>query len=57
MGAVQVTDEARLRAPAGAYVEKYGRYGRFDVRAGAFVGDGGTALVLAVAPRAAVGCA
>ncbi|MET9436989.1 pyridoxamine 5'-phosphate oxidase family protein [Streptomyces sp. NPDC006551] len=55
--AVRVTDEARLRALAGAYVDKYGPDWRFDVRDGAFVGDGGLALVFAVAPRTAFGFA
>ncbi|MFG2641512.1 pyridoxamine 5'-phosphate oxidase family protein [Streptomyces sp. NPDC048370] len=55
--AVRVTDEARLRALADAYVEKYGSDWRFDVRDGAFVGDGGTALVFAVAPRTVFGFA
>ncbi|WP_137989638.1 pyridoxamine 5'-phosphate oxidase family protein [Streptomyces vilmorinianum] len=55
--AVRVTDEERLRALAGAYVDKYGPDWRFDVREGAFVGDGGTALVFAVAPRTAFGFA
>lgn len=55
--AVRVTDEARLRKLADAYVEKYGPDWRFDVRDGAFVGDGGTALVFAVAPRTVFGFA
>ncbi|MFD7326777.1 pyridoxamine 5'-phosphate oxidase family protein [Streptomyces sp. NPDC059875] len=55
--AAQVTDEARLRALADAYVEKYGPDWRFEVRDGAFVGDGGTALVFAVAPRTVFGFA
>ncbi|WP_406080917.1 pyridoxamine 5'-phosphate oxidase family protein [Streptomyces zaomyceticus] len=55
--AARVTDEDRLRALAEAYVEKYGEEWRFEVRDGAFVGDGGTALVFAVAPRTAFGFA
>ncbi|MEU9865746.1 pyridoxamine 5'-phosphate oxidase family protein [Streptomyces sp. NPDC047971] len=55
--AVRVTDEARLQALTRAYVEKYGDDWRFDVRDGAFVGDGGTALVFAVAPRTVFGFA
>ncbi|MCT4353000.1 pyridoxamine 5'-phosphate oxidase family protein [Streptomyces sp. Je 1-79] len=55
--AVPVTDEARLRVLADAYVGKYGPDWRFDVRDGAFVGDGGTALVFAVAPRTVFGFA
>ncbi|WP_329121263.1 pyridoxamine 5'-phosphate oxidase family protein [Streptomyces sp. NBC_01353] len=53
--AVRVTDETRLQALTRAYVEKYGDDWRFEVRDGAFVGDGGTALVFAVAPRTAFG--
>lgn len=55
--AERVSDEGRLRALAEAYVEKYGPGWRFDVRDGAFLGDGGTALVFAVAPRTAFGFA
>ncbi|MEU1863246.1 pyridoxamine 5'-phosphate oxidase family protein [Streptomyces gardneri] len=55
--AARVTDEDRLRALAAAYVEKYGPDWRFEVRDGAFVGDGGTALVFAVAPRTVFGFA
>ncbi|MFF8509450.1 pyridoxamine 5'-phosphate oxidase family protein [Streptomyces sp. NPDC015492] len=51
--AVRVTDDDRLAALAGAWVEKYGEEWRFEVRDGAFLGDGGTALVFAVAPRTA----
>ncbi|MFE5486803.1 pyridoxamine 5'-phosphate oxidase family protein [Streptomyces sp. NPDC056527] len=55
--AVRVTDETRLQALTRAYVQKYGDDWRFDVRDGAFVGDGGTALVFAVAPRTVFGFA
>ncbi|MFE2557649.1 pyridoxamine 5'-phosphate oxidase family protein [Streptomyces sp. NPDC059352] len=55
--AARVTDEHVLRGLAEAYVEKYGPEWRFEVRDGAFVGDGGTALVFAVAPRTAFGFA
>ncbi|CAM5345798.1 pyridoxamine 5'-phosphate oxidase family protein [Streptomyces narbonensis] len=55
--AAPVRDEERLRALAQAYVEKYGPDWRFDVREGAFVGDGGTAVVFAVAPRTVFGFA
>ncbi|WP_327684597.1 pyridoxamine 5'-phosphate oxidase family protein [Streptomyces sp. NBC_00467] len=55
--AATVSDEARLRALAGAYVEKYGADWTFEVRDGAFVGDGGTALVFRVEPRTAFGFA
>ncbi|MFI8516664.1 pyridoxamine 5'-phosphate oxidase family protein [Streptomyces sp. NPDC085481] len=55
--AVRVTDEAALRALVDAYVAKYGEDWRFEVRDGAFLGDGGTALVFAVAPTTAFGFA
>lgn len=55
--AVRVTDEVRLQELTRAYVEKYGDDWRFEVRDGAFVGDGGTALVFAVAPRTVFGFA
>lgn len=55
--AVRVTDETRLRALAAACTEKYGPDWTFDVRDGAFVGEGGTALVFRVAPRTAFGFA
>jgi hypothetical protein len=55
--AVRVTDEPRLRELAAAWREKYGPDWRFDVRDGAFVGDGGPALVFAVAPRTVFGFA
>ncbi|MFD3530826.1 pyridoxamine 5'-phosphate oxidase family protein [Streptomyces sp. NPDC058664] len=55
--AARVTDEDRLTALAEAYVEKYGPDWRFGVRDGAFMGDGGTALVFAVAPRTVFGFA
>ncbi|MER7663907.1 pyridoxamine 5'-phosphate oxidase family protein [Streptomyces sp. NPDC096193] len=55
--AATVSDEARLRALAGAYVEKYGADWTFEVHDGAFVGDGGTALVFRVEPRTAFGFA
>jgi general stress protein 26 len=55
--AVRVTEETRLQALTRAYVEKYGDDWRFEVRDGAFVGDGGTALVFAVAPRTVFGFA
>ncbi|WP_406860563.1 pyridoxamine 5'-phosphate oxidase family protein [Streptomyces sp. HUAS MG47] len=55
--AVRVTDEPRLRELAAAWREKYGQDWRFEVRDGAFVGDGGPALVFAVAPRTVFGFA
>ncbi|MEU2114458.1 pyridoxamine 5'-phosphate oxidase family protein [Streptomyces sp. NPDC016459] len=55
--AERVTDEGRLSVLAEAYVGKYGPDWRFEVREGAFVGDGGTALVFAVVPRTVFGFA
>jgi hypothetical protein len=51
--AVRVTDDALLRRLADAYAAKYGW--RFDVRDGAFCGDGGEAHVFAVAPAKVLG--
>lgn len=48
--AVRVTDEAKLVSLAGTYETKYGSDWHFDVRDGAFHGDGGEALVFEVAP-------
>jgi nitroimidazol reductase NimA-like FMN-containing flavoprotein (pyridoxamine 5'-phosphate oxidase superfamily) len=53
--AMRVTDETRLRALAGAYVEKYGADWTFEVRDGAFESQGGSALVFRVVPRTAFG--
>jgi general stress protein 26 len=60
--AVRVTDEARLRRLADAWVAKYGEEWRFDVRDHGFVhgedsteDDPGPALVFEVAPRQAFG--
>jgi hypothetical protein len=50
--AVLVEDEATLRDLAGAYESKYGAEWHFDVRDGAFHGDGGRARVFEVAPTA-----
>ncbi len=56
--AVRVTDEAKLRLLAEAYVSKYGSDWHFDVRDSAFYSeDGGEALVYAVAPAKALGFA
>jgi general stress protein 26 len=55
--AVAVHDEARLERLAAAYEAKYGSDWHFDVRDGAFQGDGGEALVFGVAPSAAFGFA
>lgn len=52
--AVQMTDEARLQRLADAYPKKYEGW-HFEVRDGAFVGDGGRALVFAVAPETVYG--
>ncbi|WP_434588751.1 pyridoxamine 5'-phosphate oxidase family protein [Streptomyces sp. A5-4] len=53
--AVQETDEPRLRRLAEAYEQKYGRVWHFDVRDGAFHGDGGRALVFRVEPSKVLG--
>lgn len=51
--AAQVRDEARLERLAELFDAKYGWH--FEVREGAFYGDGGKALVYAVAPTTAFG--
>ncbi|GII60633.1 pyridoxamine 5'-phosphate oxidase [Sphaerisporangium krabiense] len=48
--AVPTTDETLLGRVAEAYVRKYGEGWRFEVRDGAFHGEGGRALVYRVAP-------
>lgn len=53
--AVKVSDEARLRRLAGRYAAKYDPPFHFTVRDGAFYGEGGEALVYAVAPATAFG--
>lgn len=53
--AVPLTDEARLRRLAEAYVVKYGPDWRFDVRDGAFHSRGRRAEVFRVAPVTAFG--
>jgi hypothetical protein len=53
--AVRVDDDATLRRLAGAFEAKYGSEWHFDVRDGAFVGDGGRALVFRVAATTAFG--
>jgi nitroimidazol reductase NimA-like FMN-containing flavoprotein (pyridoxamine 5'-phosphate oxidase superfamily) len=53
--AMNVTDDARLRRLADAWVEKYGEQWRFEVRDGAFHHEAGRALVFEVAPRTAFG--
>ncbi|MFJ6566901.1 pyridoxamine 5'-phosphate oxidase family protein [Streptomyces sp. NPDC091292] len=54
--AVRVTDTARLRDLAKAFEEKYGAVWHFEVRDDAyFHGDGGAAMVCAVAPRVVFG--
>ena len=51
--AVRVDDESRLQQLADAYDAKYGWH--FEVRDGAFFGEGGRALVYEVAPKTAFG--
>ena len=57
--AERVTEDAKLRRIADAYVSKYGNDWRFVVRDGAFVHEGAhegsTALVYEVAPRTVFG--
>jgi len=53
--AVKLSDDAKLRQIADAYESKYGSDWHFDVRDGAFLGDGGEALVYEVAPVTAFG--
>lgn len=58
--AVRVTDQARLHGLAKAWEEKYGAEWHFEVGEdaefqGTFQGEGGPALVFAVAPRTAFG--
>lgn len=53
--AARVTDEATLRRVADGYASKYGPAWHFTVRDGAFHGDGGEALVYAVAPTTVFG--
>jgi hypothetical protein len=55
--AEQVRDEVVLRGIADAYVDKYGADWTFDVRDGAFFGEGGRALVFAVRPDVGYGFA
>lgn len=53
--AVRVSDDAKLRRLADAYELKYGSDWHFEVRDGAFQGQGGEALVYEVAPVTAYG--
>ena len=57
--AVRVTDDAKLRRIADAYVAKYGEFWRFEVRDEAFAHggakEGSIALVFEVAPAHALG--
>lgn len=55
--AVKVSDDAELRRIADAYDAKYGSDWHFDVRDGAFYGEGDDALVYEVAPSMAFGFA
>lgn len=48
--AVRITDDVRLQRLADAWKSKYGGDWLFDVRDGAFHGQGGEALVFEVAP-------
>jgi hypothetical protein len=51
--AARVSDESLLQRLADTYAAKYGWH--YTVRDGAFVGDGGEALVYEVAPTTAFG--
>lgn len=51
--AVKVSDDATLRAVAGAFASKYGWH--YEVREGAFYGEGGRAEVYRTAPSTAFG--
>ena len=53
--AVRVTDEGTLRRVADAYAAKYPEPFRFTVRDGAFIGDGGEALVFGIRPTKVFG--
>jgi hypothetical protein len=55
--AVRVRDDVLLRRVADLYLSKYGEDWRFDVRDGAFFGQGGEALVYEVAPSKILGFA
>jgi nitroimidazol reductase NimA-like FMN-containing flavoprotein (pyridoxamine 5'-phosphate oxidase superfamily) len=55
--ATKVTDDAKLRGIAEAYVSKYGEEWRFEVRDGAFHHGPGEAWVFEVAPVTAYGFA
>ena len=48
--AVRVSDDATLQRLAAGYLTKYGSDWHFDVREGAFHGEGGEAVVYEVAP-------
>jgi hypothetical protein len=53
--AIRLTDDSRLRHLAGLYDAKYAPMFHFEVREGAFFGDGGKALVYEVRPAKAFG--
>ncbi len=53
--AQRVGDDAKLTRIADAYESKYGNTWHFDVRDGAFQGEGGEALVFEVIPKTAFG--
>jgi nitroimidazol reductase NimA-like FMN-containing flavoprotein (pyridoxamine 5'-phosphate oxidase superfamily) len=53
--AERVRDDAKLTRIADAYESKYGSTWHFDVRDGAFQGEGGEALVFGVTPETVFG--
>jgi general stress protein 26 len=53
--AVKVSDDVKLRRIADVYESKYGSDWSFEVRHGAFFGEGGEALVYEVEPAKAFG--
>jgi general stress protein 26 len=50
-----ISNEDKLKRTADRYLQKYGEEWRFEVRDGAFIGDGNRALVFEVAPITAFG--
>jgi general stress protein 26 len=53
--AIAVTDKATLRRVASGYESKYGREWHFDVRDGAFFGEGGRAVVYEITKHKVLG--
>jgi uncharacterized pyridoxamine 5'-phosphate oxidase family protein len=53
--AMKISDDDKLKRIAARYLQKYGEAWRFEVRDGAFIGDGNRALVFEVAPITAFG--